>query len=439
MAENTVTTNAQTDAEKLAEYLKTVGSEKVPSRAKSDAIQPTLVAQIEPKDFECLPCPNSKFESFVAVLTYQDITEYVGYASELYEYDEKNKPIFDTTWQRGLDSKRVREASEYLANNELHFFPSIIVVPQSPDSCLFSEGMLRLMGRSAILALDGQHRVGGIIKALKENLKEHPELANECIVVQVLKLYEMDTRRQVFADINRSPRKVSKALNLAFDTSDRTTRIAKAIINHIEYLNGKGEVVPENEIPVDENGQPNYTGLSNWQPNIGLFDGQRTTPLAKSTNLMTLTNLVSLIGPISKVVNDKKEYRLSEEQLRETVAAILDNFPDVGKLRQGYRTFEQMKKEWVFVNSTFAQAIGSLMEERLKAKNEKNEYRIDSENFASTVGQWIAKVRDTGNWALTAKVWNDKDNQVVVNGKSVGTQKGFVKTAWDILRNLTSN
>lgn len=420
MPENTLTSEER--AKMIADFDKEKGIQKVPSSSVTQTViaAPIVQREIKPKDFPALMGDMPKFRSRTIIMSYADVADYCGFAHELYERDEDTKTVpLDEKWQRNLENKRVNEAALYL-NNDTHYFPAIVCVPRTSNDCVFVDGHVTI-GKAGILVLDGQHRVGAIKKAVTENAA----LEHDTVTVIILEIADITLKRQIFADINRSPKKVSKALNLAFDTSDRVARICKSIINYEERKNDKGEL--------DENGQFVNKVLKNF------FDEERVTPLAKSHHMMSLTNLCNLVGPMSKVVDDKNQPVLSEVQLREVVQTIVDNMPDNDRLRRGSSTFENVRKEFVFCTSTIWQALGNLLEERIKAKDEKGNPRINPSEFAGMVKSWILRLRDTGSWKLTSEVWADKNRLVVINGTSVGTQRGYVKNATDVLRDLTAS
>ena len=419
MAENTI--SAEERAKMIADFDATKGIEKLPSSAitQTVVVAPLVQREIKPKDFPALASDMPKFRGRTVIMSYLDVSDYCGFAHELYERDETTKTVpLDEKWQRGLENKRVNEAAIYL-NNETHFFPAIVCVPRSQSDCVFSDGHVTI-GKHGVLALDGQHRVGAIHKAVTENAA----LENDTVTVIVLEIFDIELRRQIFADINRSPKKVSKALNLAFDTSDRVAKISKQIINYEERKNEKGELDPNGQF-VNKVLKP-------------MFDEERVTPLAKSHHLMSLTNLYNLVGPMSKVVDDANKPVLNETQLREVVQVIVDNLPDTNRLRTQFSSFENMRKEYVFCTSTIWQALGLLLEERIKAKDENGKPRIQPDQFAELVKGWIIKLRNSGSWDLRSPVWADKNRLVVINGMSVGTQRGYVKNATDVLRDLTA-
>jgi hypothetical protein len=138
-------------------------------------------------------------------------------------------------------------------------------------------------------------------------------------------------------------------------------------------------------------------------------------------------------------VVDNNQPVLSDDQLTATVNAVINALPEIGKVRQAGITFEDLHKEYVFTTSTVWQAIGNLLAERLKATNPDGKTRkIAPESFASEAGRWIKSVTDAKKWNVSNPVWVQQGREVVAYG-AVGTQKGFVRNATEVLRDLTNN
>lgn len=444
MAENTITgtPNATlSDKEIIANYLKEHSVEHPSASASATGTVPAdfqpVTGQekpVAPMDFVAIHSDMERFDVRTIVMTYRQVADYVGFAHELYtpEVDaatgKKVVPL-EQKWQRKLDSKRVREAMEYLLT-ENHYFPAIVCVPATAESCVFSNGSVTIH-KDGILALDGQHRVAAIQDAVKDLIARNPKIADECVTIQILYILDQKTRRQVFADINRTPRKVPRALNLVFDNVDRVARISKEIIDYVEYTNADGSL---SDTPTEYAKHPLQQ----------LFDMERPTPTAKSVACMSLTNLYDMLGPIAKLTevvkdeegNDQNAYVLSDVQLRQTVQAIVYNYPDVDKLVQGRTTFGEMKKEFITTSATIHKALGKLLAERLNAKNEAGERKYQPDEFPNVVAGWVDKVKRDGNWRLSSKIWRDPNREVVLatKGNRVGTQKGDIDNAVSVLR-----
>src|SRR5205085_10912040 len=87
-------------------------------------------------------------------------------------------------------------------------------------------------------SLDGQHRR----VALKEAIDEDPELAEDYTSILIYVESELVERRQMFSDMNATPKVVAKALNVSFDNRDPYARVAVQLANEHPLLSGHIEM-----------------------------------------------------------------------------------------------------------------------------------------------------------------------------------------------------
>jgi DGQHR domain-containing protein len=90
----------------------------------------------------------------------------------------------------------------------------------------FTLGELNIPLGTSFSSLDGQHRRQALINLLDEN----EELKNESTAVLIYVESDVMKKRQMFSDMNSTPKKVSKSLNVAFDNRDPFARGAKILI-----------------------------------------------------------------------------------------------------------------------------------------------------------------------------------------------------------------
>lgn len=113
-------------------------------------------------------------------------------------------------YQRGLDSKRVKEISEYAKDPDAIFPTSIIITIKSSDVVLESNELNNIYilkfdsdKKELMEIIDGQHRLSGI--------KNNPELIKELPIIILFDLSE-EQKAYVFSTINSNQRKVSNSL-----------------------------------------------------------------------------------------------------------------------------------------------------------------------------------------------------------------------------------
>jgi DGQHR domain-containing protein len=86
-------------------------------------------------------------------------------------------------------------------------------------------------------SVDGQHRRRGIKQAIDalESIGSH----HTALLIYVED--DLAKRRQMFSDMNNTPRKVSRAINVAFDSRDPFARVAKRLAVEHPLLDGHVE------------------------------------------------------------------------------------------------------------------------------------------------------------------------------------------------------
>ena len=132
---------------------------------------------------------------YVCMMTISQVVERIQYADDIHN----SKKLSDMI-QRKLDEGRSKKIAEYLIREEQHFFNSLVValyggdpswhalagfqpvdegfdVDNIPDAVEDSVGFLSFTGEEKIFALDGQHRLAGMRRAIKNSSKiQHDEV-----------------------------------------------------------------------------------------------------------------------------------------------------------------------------------------------------------------------------------------------------------------------
>lgn len=376
-------------------------AERVASGESLSETVSEVVRVVEPKRFKLESFEMSGINGYVTTMQFQDVVDYCEPYERLYNTDSKSEDCVDVSqrWQRGIANSRIKDASQYLLN-PVHFFPPLVCVPVI-GGLTFGEHVT--LTQHSLGYLDGQHRGESIRVALESDATG--ELARESIPVVILNLpvEDIERKQQIFADVNRTPRKVSKALNLMFDHNDRVAVLSKKIA----YRQNKIE---------------------------GLIDFERLSPLRKSHNVMSFVNLNNLVGPMASVRDDAYGFLLSDGQVADVVDAVIDNLPHIGALREGLWTFEQLKGEYICFYSTFWQALGTTLADMLGMKDpETGERKYPAETFSLAVEDYMKKLHSSGALLLNGPQWSDPNRRVVTD-KKVGTQTGHKDAAVKVLK-----
>ncbi|SDG56091.1 DGQHR domain-containing protein [Psychroflexus sediminis] len=236
--------------------------------------------------------------------------------------------------QREINLKRIKAISEYISSNDERFLGSIVVAIHKGepkwteidlnqsfkiDDDIIDEkslaflngkfGVLTLTGNEQIFALDGQHRLMG----LRKTLKDYPELGElEVPVVFVIHNHErLDKTRRLFTVLNKYAEKPKGAELIILDEDDCAAIVARKLVSDHEILS-KGSALS--------------TTKSGSMPNSDNY---------------SLTTLVT-ISSINKILFNKRPayytVRPSDDQLEshyeEATAfwdSVFDTFPEINQ------------------------------------------------------------------------------------------------------------
>lgn len=183
-----------------------------------------------------LPALRGRQGGRVFYLTLPTNTVLTGFfPSEIVESEDRS--------QRPLDSTHARQIRDYITNNPSTFALGALVYAVDKEGT-FEEvapnsgiGVLRLPLDARLSSVDGQHRREG----LRQSLSVAPELQNQSTGVLIYVEPELVQRRQMFSDMNNTARKVSKALNVSYDTRDPFARAASTVSELHALLSGRIE------------------------------------------------------------------------------------------------------------------------------------------------------------------------------------------------------
>ena len=207
-----------------------------------------------------VPALRGIFGSWVyysAIMTLRDVAAQVHIAEEIHPSKRLSKMI-----QRELKKKRAKEIAEYLVQQDDRFFNSLVVavyrgepkwfalktvdsrVPgfdgsQIEDSQLATVGFLALSGGEKFFALDGQHRLAGIRRALSNC----PDRGDD--EISVLFVAHRETRsgrqrtRRLFTTLNKRAKPVAKGAIIALDEDDAMAIVCRRLVEEHPWFVGK--------------------------------------------------------------------------------------------------------------------------------------------------------------------------------------------------------
>lgn len=248
----------------------------------------------KPASFPAIQCSMGDWKYYSTTLPFKEVAFRIQRENEI-----NSHPGLDNMLQREL-SARTTGIAEYLQTQPERFFSAIVVgvYGGSPDwfpieidddrgpaptnlseRARESLGILRLSGEERLFAVDGQHRVEAIRKALLEK----PALASEELAV--LFVAHQDTAegraitRRLFTTLNKYAKPVTKSVIIALDEDDAFAVVTRMIVNDCEDLNRNVKV----------NGQ---------ELSLVRFEGAQI-PSSDSCSITTIRTLYDLITILS--------------------------------------------------------------------------------------------------------------------------------------------
>jgi DNA sulfur modification protein DndB len=314
---------------------------------------------------------------YITTMTFNDITGRVKRVKDIHETSSLK------TWiQRELKENRTHEISEYLNSQPQRFFNAIVLglFEGAPDWYPISVstghvktgvsltertenafGFIKLTGHEQIFAIDGQHRVEGIKKAL--TLSEGAKLVDEELTV-ILVAHKTDDlgrqrTRRLFTTLNKYAKPVSKGEIIALSEDDTFAIVTRRLVD--EYPGLGSDFVPlykTANIPVrDRRSITSLISLYNIVKAISVPHGHRT-----SSRLIKGPSNISIIN---EFFTQAKDFWDAVKAMYPQVAEVCSSKPEeevAAKYRHengGHFLFRP------FCLVAFAKAINLLMNRKL--------------------------------------------------------------------------
>ena len=272
----------------------------------------------KPASFPAIQCKMGDWKYYSTMLPFKEVASRIQRASEI-----NTHPGLDNMLQREL-GRRIIGIAEYLQTQPERFFSAIVVGvyggspdwfpieiddDRGPEPANLSErageslGILRLSGDERLFAVDGQHRV----EAIKKALLEDPALASEELAV--LFVAHQDTAegraitRRLFTTLNKYAKPVTKSEIIALDEDDAFAVVTRMIVNDYEGLNTNVKV----------NGQ---------ELSLVRFEGAQI-PSSDSCSITTIRMLYDLLTALSVPQKSSKRKELKQSRpSQETIKAM---------------------------------------------------------------------------------------------------------------------
>lgn len=270
---------------------------------------------------------------YTCLVPISEIASRVEYAQDIHQSKELSEMI-----QRSLEGKRAEDISLYLEKTEERFFNSLVLATydgypewleidsvEAVNNAQLNDlvienmedtlGFLSLSGHEKIFAVDGQHRLSGIKKAINNKVS----FGNERLPVILISHQEKkrERTRRLFTILNKTARPVKKSDIIALDEDDTMAIISRKLVENNPWFSS---------------------------PKI-LVSSSENIPVTNKISLTTITNLYDILKVIFKYKDGCKSdenlkfYRPSDLELDnyynyalKFFETLSDSFPEIKEL-----------------------------------------------------------------------------------------------------------
>jgi len=258
-----------------------------------------------------LPALRGKMGDWVyysCLMNLDELSARVSYAGEIH----KNKSLSDMI-QRRLEMGRGAQIAQYLEGQPERFFNSLVVATYGgepnwhalsrvrlgikknelqhlSEETAESVGFLTFRGDEKLFAIDGQHRLAGIKKAVKDGLSTTTQDELSVILVAHKDTKKgLERTRRLFTTLNKTARPVSKGDIIALDEDDVMAICVRRLIEETDLFSGQRIA----------------------------FVASNNMPTANTTSLTTIGNLYDVLTILfSGVRSELQQQRISLQRVR---------------------------------------------------------------------------------------------------------------------------
>ena len=254
---------------------------------------------------------------YSCLMSIDEIGKRVSFADDIHKNEKLSEMI-----QRQLKKGRSDQISSYLKNQDERFFNSLVIatyggqpnwnavddlksnsradfVGKLSEDTVSSVGFLSLSGNEKLFAIDGQHRLAGIKKAIQSGLNQDPPDDVSVIFVAHKKTTKgLQRTRRLFTTLNKTAKPVSKGDIIALDEDDVMAITVRCLIEESKYF-GSDRIA---------------------------FVASNNLPATNTTSLTTIGNLYDILtGLFAKFDTDLKQSK-SDLQVQRPEDEVLDEY-----------------------------------------------------------------------------------------------------------------
>lgn len=232
--------------------------------------------------FPSLKCTMGNWIYYVTCMSFADIAAWVRPTREIHESGKLSDWI-----QRQLDEQHAVRIAKYLRTDKERLFNAIVVgvygaepewselrVRDPQDKLTAADedhlkrtlGVLTFEGTENLFAVDGQHRVAGIKRAIEDTPSLKSEELTVILVAHVDSAKGRQRTRRLFTTLNKKAKKVTKADIVALDEDNGFAVVARMLVDEFELLKGRDLIAFEGTASIQSSDVDSLTSV------IGLYE-----------------------------------------------------------------------------------------------------------------------------------------------------------------------
>lgn len=232
--------------------------------------------------FPSLRCAMGNWIYYVTAMTFGDVAAWLKPTREIHESTQLADWI-----QRQLDDQHANRIAKYLRTQSERLFNAIVVgvygaepewselrvrdpqdriSPEDEDHLKRTLGILAFQGEEHLFAIDGQHRVAGIKRAIETTASLASEEITVILVAHVDSAVGRRRTRRLFTTLNKRAKRVSKADIVALDEDNGFAVVARRLVDEFTLLNTRELVAFEGTASIKPSDQKSLTSV------IGLYE-----------------------------------------------------------------------------------------------------------------------------------------------------------------------
>lgn len=240
---------------------------------------------------------------YSCLMNLEELSKRVEYAHEIHE----NQHLSDMI-QRTLNGDRSTKIANYLTQPE-RFFNSLVIAvyggspnwegvsrvnprEQSSELASLSEetlgsvGFITLRGDEKLFAIDGQHRLAGIKKAILKGVNVEPnDDVSVIFVAHKQNVKGLERTRRLFTTLNKTAKPVSKGDIIALDEDSVPALCVRYLIERTTLFGGERiAFVASNNMPIKN--QESLTTIGNLYDTLQLLFSQANIELKTKKELL---------------------------------------------------------------------------------------------------------------------------------------------------------